>query len=64
MARTSTRPVALRGVEMPAGAKVVLLLGSGNRDPREFDDAGENLHLAGTIDVAIPSDARHVAECS
>ena len=37
MARTSTRPVALHGVEMPAGAKVLLLLGSGNRDPREFD---------------------------
>jgi cytochrome P450 len=37
MARTTTRPVALHGVEMPAGAKVVLLLGSGNRDPREFD---------------------------
>ena len=37
MARTSTRPVALHGVEMPAGARVLLLLGSGNRDPREFD---------------------------
>jgi cytochrome P450 len=37
MARTSTRPVALHGVEMPAGAKLLLLLGSGNRDPREFD---------------------------
>ncbi len=41
MARTSTRPVALHGVEMPAGAKVVLLLGSGNRDPREFDRPDE-----------------------
>ncbi len=26
---------------MPAGAKVVLLLGSGNRDPREFDRPDE-----------------------
>jgi cytochrome P450 len=41
MARTTTRPVALHGVEMPAGAKVVLLLGSGNRDPREFDRPDE-----------------------
>jgi len=37
MARTVTRDVELHGVVMPAGAKVVLLLGSGNRDPREFD---------------------------
>jgi cytochrome P450 len=41
MARTSTRPVALHGGEMPAGAKVVLLLGSGNRDRREFDRPDE-----------------------
>ena len=37
MARTTTRAVELNDVEMPAGAKVVLLLGAGNRDPREFD---------------------------
>jgi cytochrome P450 len=41
MARTTTRTVGLHGVEMPAGAKVVLLLGSGNRDPREFDRPDE-----------------------
>jgi cytochrome P450 len=41
MARTTTRPVARHGVEMPAGAKVVLLLGSGNRDPREFERPDE-----------------------
>lgn len=41
MARTTTRPVALHHVEMPAGAKVVLLLGSGNRDPREFERPDE-----------------------
>jgi cytochrome P450 len=41
MARTTTRPVALHDAEMPAGAKVVLLLGSGNRDPREFDRPDE-----------------------
>ena len=41
MARTTTRAVELHGVEMPAGAKVALLLGSGNRDPREFDRPDE-----------------------
>jgi cytochrome P450 len=37
MARTVTRDVELHGGVMPAGSKVVLLLGSGNRDPREFE---------------------------
>jgi cytochrome P450 len=34
MARTLTQPVELHGVRMPAGEKVLLLLGSGNRDER------------------------------
>jgi cytochrome P450 len=41
MARTTTRDVELHGMVMPAGAKVVLLLGAGNRDPREFDRADD-----------------------
>jgi cytochrome P450 len=41
MARTTTRPVELHGTTMPAGAKVLLLLGSGNRDPREFERPDE-----------------------
>ena len=41
MARTVTRDVELHGTVMPHGAKVVLLLGSGNRDPREFDRPDE-----------------------
>jgi cytochrome P450 len=41
MARTVTGDVELHGTVMPAGAKVVLLLGSGNRDPREFDRPDE-----------------------
>ena len=41
MARTTTRPVDLHDTRMPAGAKVVLLLGAGNRDPREFDRPDE-----------------------
>jgi cytochrome P450 len=38
MARTLTREVALHGRKMPGGDKVVLLLGSGNRDERVWDD--------------------------
>ena len=41
MARTVTRDVELHGVTMPQGAKVALLLGSGNRDPREFERPDE-----------------------
>ena len=41
MARTTTRAVELHGTVIPAGAKVVLLLGAGNRDPREFERADD-----------------------
>jgi hypothetical protein len=37
MARTLTRDVTLHGETMPEGAKVLLLLGSGNRDERVWD---------------------------
>ena len=37
MARTLTRPVELHGERMPEGAKVLLLLGSANRDERVWD---------------------------
>jgi cytochrome P450 len=37
MARTTTRDVAAHGETIPAGSKVALLLGCGNRDHREFD---------------------------
>jgi cytochrome P450 len=37
MARTLTRPVDLHGERMPEGAKVLLLLGSANRDERVWD---------------------------
>jgi cytochrome P450 len=36
MTRTTTRDVEVRGTLIPTGSKVALLLGSGNRDPREF----------------------------
>jgi cytochrome P450 len=36
MTRTTTRDVEVRGRVIPADSQVALLLGSGNRDPREF----------------------------
>ena len=37
MTRTTTCDVEVRGTVIPANSKVALLLGSGNRDPREFE---------------------------
>ena len=37
IARTLTRDIELHGTLMPAGARVALLIGSGNRDARAFD---------------------------
>ncbi len=36
--RTATEDIALHGEVIPAGGKVVLILGSANRDPRAFPD--------------------------
>jgi len=36
--RTTTRPVDLGGVAVPADAKILLFLGSANRDPRKWED--------------------------
>ena len=36
--RWTLRPHTAHGVEIPEGSKVLLLNGSANRDPREFDD--------------------------
>ena len=41
MARTLTRPVELHGQRMPEGARVLLLLGSANRDERVWDRPDE-----------------------
>ncbi|MEU6558345.1 cytochrome P450 [Nocardia nova] len=35
--RTTTEPVELHGVTIPAGARILLLTGSANRDPEVFD---------------------------
>lgn len=39
--RTLTRDVELHGCTMKAGDRVMLVWGSGNRDPREFEDPDE-----------------------
>lgn len=36
--RVTTRAVEVAGVELPAGARVVLAVGAANRDPDRFDD--------------------------
>jgi cytochrome P450 len=39
LARTATTNIALHGITIPAGGRVLLLVGSGNRDERVFDAA-------------------------
>jgi cytochrome P450 len=53
MARTLTRPVELHGQRMPEGAKVLLLLGSANRDERVWDRPDE-------FDIDRASTVQHV----
>ncbi len=40
LARNTTKPVELHGESLPAGARVLLLWGAANRDPRRYDDPG------------------------
>jgi cytochrome P450 len=54
LVRTTTRDVALHGGVIPAGERVVLLLGSANRDPRAFADP-DRFDLDRTHDVQLAS---------
>jgi cytochrome P450 len=45
LARLTTEPVVLHGVEIPAGTRVMMLYGSGNRDEREFGPTADQLNL-------------------
>jgi len=46
--RITTRPVTIGGVEVPAGSKLLLLIGSANHDPATFPDPEVfDLHRAG-----------------
>ncbi len=52
--RIATRDAGIGGVKVPAGAKILLLLGSGNRDEETFPD-GE------TFDIGRANARRHLA---
>ncbi len=45
LSRTTTREVVLSGTHLPPQAKVHLLYGSGNRDPREFGPTADQLDI-------------------
>jgi cytochrome P450 len=38
LARNTTKPVEMHGQRLPAGARILLLWGAANRDPRRYDD--------------------------
>lgn len=45
LARTTTREVTFEGVTIPAGAKVIMLYGSANRDERRYGPTAEQLDI-------------------
>jgi cytochrome P450 family 130 len=49
LARTTTQPVTMHEVEIPAGDKVLLLYGSANRDEREFGPTADRLDVTRDI---------------
>ncbi|MCD0449740.1 cytochrome P450 [Actinocorallia sp. API 0066] len=57
LARTTTRPVTLHGVEIPEGEKVMMLYGSANRDEREYGPT------AAALDITRPH-PRHLGFAS
>lgn len=50
LSRSTTRDVELHGVRIPAGKKVHMIFGSGNRDPREFGPNAEELDVGRTVE--------------
>ncbi len=52
--RVTTRPVTLRGVEIPKGARILVLLGAANHDPRKYADPE-------TFDIKRPDARSHLA---
>jgi cytochrome P450 len=49
LARETTAPVTVHDVEIPAGVKVMMLYGSGNRDEREFGPDADQLDITRDI---------------
>lgn len=52
--RSTTRPVEITGVEVPEGARLMLLLASANRDERVFEDPD-------VLDIHRPNANKHLA---
>jgi cytochrome P450 len=52
--RTAARDTSLAGVEIPAGSRILLLLGSANRDDQAFDEPEQ-------FDVTRPRASSHLA---
>jgi len=61
LARTTTRPVTVQDVEIPADKKVLLLYGSANRDEREFGPTAGDCEVGRPIPkmVAFSYGAHH-----
>lgn len=51
--RIATKDTAVRGVEIPAGSKILMMLGSGNHDEAVFPDGGK-------FDVERPNAKKHL----
>ncbi|KAB2380057.1 cytochrome P450 [Actinomadura montaniterrae] len=49
LGRTTTRPVTVRGIEIPEGQKVMMLFGAANRDEREFGPSAGDLDVTREI---------------
>jgi cytochrome P450 len=52
--RITTRPATVGGVELPAGAKILLLFASANHDPERFADPD-------TFDLHRPNARHHIS---
>ncbi|NCY15216.1 MAG: cytochrome P450 [Actinobacteria bacterium] len=60
LARRTTRPVELHGVEVPAESRVMLVWGAANHDDREFDDPERfDIHRRVTRHLALGHGVHH-----
>lgn len=50
LCRVTTRPVTIRGIDVDAGARVMLCYGAANRDDREFGDDADVLDVGRRFD--------------
>jgi len=60
LARRATRPVSLHGVDIPVGARVMLVWGAANHDDREFVDPERfDIHRRATRHLALGHGVHH-----